>query len=47
MELILLVSAAKRAGASEITCVLPYYGYARMERKPYNKQVPISAADVA
>jgi ribose-phosphate pyrophosphokinase len=29
MELILLISACKRAGASKVTCVIPYYGYAR------------------
>lgn len=33
MQLFLMVSAAKRAGASTITCVIPYYGYARQERK--------------
>lgn len=47
MELFLLVSACKRAGAASVTCTLPYYGYARQERKNKNRQVPISAADVA
>jgi ribose-phosphate pyrophosphokinase len=42
-----MVSACKRAGAKSITCAIPYYGYARQERKYRNRAVPISAADIA
>mmetsp|Transcript_42696 Transcript_42696/g.65528 ORF Transcript_42696/g.65528 Transcript_42696/m.65528 type:complete len:82 (-) Transcript_42696:521-766(-) len=47
MELILTVSACKRAGVKSVTCVIPYYGYARQERKSMNKVQPVSAADVS
>jgi len=47
MELFLTVSACKRAGAADITCVIPYYGYARQERKNKNRANPISSSDVA
>jgi len=33
MEMLLTIDAAKRAGASQINCILPYYGYSRQDRK--------------
>ncbi|HWY79038.1 MAG TPA: ribose-phosphate diphosphokinase [Candidatus Sulfotelmatobacter sp.] len=46
MELILMADAAKRASASEITAVIPYFGYARQDRKEMSR-VPISASAIA
>jgi ribose-phosphate pyrophosphokinase len=42
LELLMLIDALKRASADSITCVLPYYGYARQERKAQPRE-PITA----
>jgi ribose-phosphate pyrophosphokinase len=46
MELLLLIDAAKRASAGYITAVIPFYGYARQDRKD-KPRVPISAKLIA
>ena len=46
MELLLLIDAAKRASAKEVNAVIPYYAYARQDRKD-QPRVPISAKVVA
>ncbi len=46
MELLIMIDAAKRASASRITAVMPFYGYARQDRKD-QPRVPITAKLVA
>ncbi|MDW8479970.1 MAG: ribose-phosphate diphosphokinase [Xanthomonadales bacterium] len=47
MELIALVDALKRASAASVTAVIPYFGYARQDRRPRSSRVPITAKVVA
>lgn len=46
MELLLIIDAAKRSSASEISAVIPYFGYSRQDRKD-RPRVPISASLIA
>ncbi|WP_026353310.1 ribose-phosphate diphosphokinase [Solimonas variicoloris] len=47
MELLMLLDALKRSSASRVTAVIPYFGYARQDRRPRSARVPISAKVVA
>ena len=47
MELLVMADAMRRSSAVRITAVLPYFGYARQDRRPRSTRVPISAKVVA
>jgi ribose-phosphate pyrophosphokinase len=43
MELLVMIDALKRASAGRVTAILPYFGYARQDRRPRSTRVPITA----
>ena len=47
VELLVLIDALKRASVSSVTAVVPYFGYARQDRRPRSARVPITAKVVA
>lgn len=47
MELLVMVDALRRSNAERVTAVIPYFGYARQDRRPRSTRVPISAKVVA
>ena len=47
MELVIMVDALKRASAGRVTAAIPYFGYARQDRRPRSARVAISAKVVA
>lgn len=47
MELLMMIDALHRSSAGRVTAVIPYFGYARQDRRPRSARVPISAKVVA
>src|SRR5438270_4103858 len=47
MEVLVMVDALKRSSAARITAAIPYFGYARQDRRPRSARVPITAKVVA
>ncbi len=47
MELMVMVDAVRRSSAARVTAVIPYFGYARQDRRPRSARVPITAKLVA
>ncbi len=43
MELLVMIDALKRASAGRVTAIIPYFGYARQDRRPRSTRVPITA----
>ncbi|MCW5598944.1 ribose-phosphate pyrophosphokinase [Nitrosomonas sp.] len=47
MEILVIVDALKRASAGRVTAAIPYFGYARQDRRPRSARVPITAKVIA
>lgn len=47
MEMLVMCDALRRASASRVTCVIPYFGYARQDRRVRSSRVPITAKLIA